>query len=65
MRVPTRLLGERYGGEANCGLFNVEGLYDDLLSFLDHASDEHLLPSRRSVLMVEKELDQLLSKLCV
>ncbi|MBS0181481.1 MAG: TIGR00730 family Rossman fold protein [Nitrospira sp.] len=47
-----------------CGLLNVEGFYDDLLSFLDHATDEHLLPSHHSMLMVEKEPDQLLSNLC-
>jgi uncharacterized protein (TIGR00730 family) len=46
------------------GLLNVEGFYDDLLSFLDHAADEHLLPSHRSILKVEKEPDQLLNRLC-
>ena len=47
-----------------CGLINVEGFYDDLLSFLDHAAEEHLFPSRRSILMVEKEPDELLIRLC-
>lgn len=60
MRVPARLLGERYAGETNCGLFNVEGFHDDLLSFLDHASYGHLLPSHRAIFMVEKEPDQLI-----
>lgn len=40
-----------------CGLLNVEGFYDDLLSFLDHAADERLLPDRlRSVATSYKSL---------
>ncbi len=46
------------------GSIIVEGFYDDLLSFLDHAAEEHLLPSHCSILKVEKELDQLLNRLC-
>lgn len=47
-----------------CGLLNIEGFYDDLLSFLDHAADERLLPFGRSILTVEKEPDRLLNKFC-
>lgn len=57
-------LGQRTECRKPCGLLNVEGFYDDLLSFLDHAAEERLLPSRRSILIVEKEPDQLLSNLC-
>lgn len=47
-----------------CGLLNIEGFYDDLLSFLDHAASERLLPLRRSIFFVEREADQMLSTLC-
>ena len=56
MRALARLLGERYAGETNCELFNVEGFHDDLLSILDYAADEHLLPSRCSVSWSKKSL---------
>jgi hypothetical protein len=57
-------LVQRTESSKPCGLLNVEGFYDDFLSFLEHAADEHLLPSRGSILMIEKEPDQLLNKIC-
>ena len=47
-----------------CGLLNIDGFYDDLLSFLDHAADERFLPPCRSILFVERDSDQLLSRFC-
>jgi predicted Rossmann-fold nucleotide-binding protein len=60
----TFILVQRTEIHKPCELLDVEGFYDDLLSFLDHAAEEHLLPSHRSILKVEKELDQLLNRLC-
>ena len=46
-----------------CGVLNVAGYYDGLLSFLDHARDEGLLaPSVRDVLQVAEDADVLLDR---
>ncbi|HKP84463.1 MAG TPA: TIGR00730 family Rossman fold protein [Blastocatellia bacterium] len=46
-----------------CGLLNVEGYYDGLLSFLDHAVAEGFIrPEYRSVVLTDSESDGLLEK---
>lgn len=46
-----------------CGILNVDGYYDKLLAFLDHARDEALLaPSVRDVLQVADDADALLDR---
>jgi uncharacterized protein (TIGR00730 family) len=46
-----------------CGLFNIDGYYDKLLGFLDHAREEGLLaPSVREVLQVADEAGTLLDR---
>jgi uncharacterized protein (TIGR00730 family) len=46
-----------------CGLLNVEGYYDPLIEFLDHAVTEQFVrPSHRSMLIVEKEPEKLLDR---
>jgi uncharacterized protein (TIGR00730 family) len=47
-----------------CGLLNVSGYYDALLSFLDHAVSERFIrPEHRSVVLADTEPDGLLDKL--
>ena len=46
-----------------CGLLNVEGFYDGLLSFLDHAIDERFVkPENRSMVIVATSSDALLER---
>jgi uncharacterized protein (TIGR00730 family) len=46
------------------GLLNVEGFYDPLLSFFDHAVAENFVrPAHRSLVLAEKEPDRLLDLL--
>ncbi|MCK9604953.1 MAG: TIGR00730 family Rossman fold protein [Methylomonas sp.] len=46
-----------------CGLLNVDGYYDALLSFLEHARTEQFVkPLHHSLLMVETDCDVLLSR---
>lgn len=46
-----------------CGLLNVAGYYDALLTFLEHATQEQFLnPLHRSLLMVEPEPQALLER---
>jgi uncharacterized protein (TIGR00730 family) len=46
-----------------CGLLNVEGYYDPLIAFLDHAVTEQFVrPSHRSMVMVESEPAKLLDR---
>lgn len=45
-----------------CALLNIEGFYDSLLTFLDHAASEAFMqPQHRSMLIVEREIDALLA----
>lgn len=47
-----------------CGLLNVEGYYDGLLSFLNHAVAEgFILPQYRAVVLTDSEADALLEKI--
>lgn len=47
-----------------CGLLNVEGYFDSLLEYLDHAVNERLLkPAHRELILVENEPDKLLARL--
>jgi len=47
-----------------CGLLNVEGYFDPLLAFLDHAVREEFLDrENRGILLVESEPSRLLSRL--
>ena len=47
-----------------CGLLNVEGYYDGLLSFLNHAVAEgFILPQYRAVVLTDSEADGLLEKI--
>ena len=57
-------LVQRAETDKPCGLLNTDGFYDDLLSFLDHAANERFLPPCRSILLVERDSDQLLSRFC-
>lgn len=46
------------------GLVNVDGYYDHLLAFLDHAADQGFVrPSHRHLLQVSADLDALLDQL--
>jgi uncharacterized protein (TIGR00730 family) len=46
-----------------CGLLNVADYFNGLLTFLDHAVEEHFIESvNRSMLIVDKDPDGLLSK---
>ncbi len=46
-----------------CGLLNVEGYYDGLLSFLNHMVAERFVrPEYRSVVLTDSEADGLLEK---
>lgn len=47
-----------------CGLLNVDGYYDHLLAFLDHAMAEQFLrPPHRAILQVAAEAPRLLAKM--
>ncbi|PZD71388.1 Cytokinin riboside 5'-monophosphate phosphoribohydrolase [Acaryochloris thomasi RCC1774] len=47
-----------------CGLLNIDGFYDGLLSFLDHATDEQFIrPEHRHIVLTETEADKLIDKL--
>jgi uncharacterized protein (TIGR00730 family) len=49
--------------EKPCGLLNVEGYYDPLIAFLDHAAAERFVSQpHRSMLLVEREADTLLDR---
>jgi uncharacterized protein (TIGR00730 family) len=46
-----------------CGLLNIEGYYDELIRFLDHAAKEQFIESEhRSLLLVAKEPAKLLEQ---
>jgi len=45
-----------------CGLLNVEGYFDPLLAFLDHAADERFLAAdHRAMVVVESDPERLLA----
>ena len=47
-----------------CGILNVEGFYDPLLSFLDHAVSEGFVRKlHRSLILVERDPESLLRKM--
>lgn len=47
-----------------CGLLNVGGFYDGLLSFLNHATEEKFIrPEHRSIVLTGKEPVELIEKL--
>jgi hypothetical protein len=49
-----------------CGLLNVEGYFDSLTAFLDHAVAEQFVKSaHRSILMVENDPEKLLDRFAV
>mgnify|MGYP006273550591 FL=1 len=46
-----------------CGLLNVDGYYDSLIKFVDHATDEQFVrPHQRRMLMVATDPDELLDQ---
>ena len=46
-----------------CGLLNVSGYYDQLISFLDHAADQQFIePESRSMLVIDEHPESLLEK---
>jgi uncharacterized protein (TIGR00730 family) len=50
--------------EKPCGLLNVEGFFDSLIAYLDHATAELLVrPALRPLLIAETDLDRLLDRL--
>ena len=49
--------------EKPCGLLNLEGYFDSLTAFLDHAAEERFLKqAHRSMLIVERDPDTLLDR---
>jgi len=47
-----------------CGLLNVEGFYDPLLAFFDHAVAEHFVrPAHRALVLEEGDPERLLDRL--
>lgn len=47
-----------------CGLLNIKGYYDPLLSFFDHAVHECFVrPEHRALIIVDRQPEQLLAKL--
>jgi len=47
-----------------CGLLNVEGFYDGLLAFLDHATQEKFIrPEHRTIVLSEADPAKLIEKL--
>lgn len=55
---------QRADCQKQCGLLNIEGFYDGLFSFLDHAANEQLLQIHQPMFVVERQPEQLLSKIC-
>jgi uncharacterized protein (TIGR00730 family) len=50
--------------EKPCGVLNVEGYFDGLIAFIDHAVKEQFLrPSHRDILLVERDPGALLDRL--
>lgn len=50
--------------EKPCGLLNVEGYFDRLIEYLDHAMQEGFIePSHRDLLLVEDDPERLLDRL--
>jgi len=50
--------------EKPCGVLNVEGYFDGLIAFIDHAVNEHYLrPSHRDILLVDRDPGALLDRL--
>lgn len=48
-----------------CALLNQDGYYDSLIAFLDHSVTEGFLrPRHRAALLVGREIDALLERLC-
>jgi uncharacterized protein (TIGR00730 family) len=46
-----------------CGLLNVDGYYDSLINFLDHAvAQDFVKPQHRALLMVENQVTKLLDR---
>lgn len=46
-----------------CGLLNVDGYYDDLVRFLDHATERRFIrPEQRSMLLVDSDVERLLAR---
>jgi uncharacterized protein (TIGR00730 family) len=47
-----------------CGLLNIEGFYDALLNFLNHAMDEKFMrPEHRTIVLSDENAVQLIEKL--
>jgi uncharacterized protein (TIGR00730 family) len=47
-----------------CGLLNIDGFYDGLLSFLNHATEEKFIRSEhRSIVLAEEDPVELIKKL--
>jgi uncharacterized protein (TIGR00730 family) len=47
-----------------CGILNVEGYFDGLLSFFDHAVEERLLkPAHRSIVISDRQPEALLDRM--
>ena len=47
-----------------CGLLNISGFYDGLLSFLNHATKEKFIrPEHRSIILAEEDPVKLIEKL--
>jgi uncharacterized protein (TIGR00730 family) len=47
-----------------CGLLNIEGYFDGLCTFLDHAvAEEFVAPTTRALLVVERDPDALLRRM--
>ena len=47
-----------------CGVLNVEGYFDGLIGFIDHAVNEHYLrSSHRDILLVDRDPGALLDRL--
>jgi uncharacterized protein (TIGR00730 family) len=52
--------------EKPVGLLNVDGYYDALVGFLDHAAAEGFIrPQHRAILQASRDVDELLEKLAV
>jgi hypothetical protein len=46
-----------------CGLLNVDGYYDSLINFLDHAvAQDFVKPQHRALLIVENQVTKLLDR---
>jgi uncharacterized protein (TIGR00730 family) len=50
--------------EKPCGVLNVEGYFDGLIGFIDHAvNEQYLRPSHRDILLVDRDHGALLDRL--